>query len=198
MGGAALAELVAAVTANRAPTKERTTLLISATFLLEDLPLWLARLLRVAVITAPARIWESRRRPAANTLHGGGRHSGVRGRRSFCDGLAGPPITTAGGLSGGWVSSTDLAERPLHQQPRPRDCEETAQVQQERFQVVAHSAPTLYRAKAVKDWAMMRTFTPPQHGSGSRRLLCGLAANARVRLAECPRWVRSPDLDLCS
>lgn len=36
MGGAALAEVVAAVTANRAPTKERTTLLISATFLHSD------------------------------------------------------------------------------------------------------------------------------------------------------------------
>ena len=36
--GAALAEVVAAVTTNRAPTKERTTLLISATFLPYDLP----------------------------------------------------------------------------------------------------------------------------------------------------------------
>jgi hypothetical protein len=60
MGGAALAEVVAAVTTNRAPTKERMILLISATFLLQDLPLWLARLLRVAVIRVAVSSDQSR------------------------------------------------------------------------------------------------------------------------------------------
>jgi hypothetical protein len=51
-----------------------------------------------------------------------------------------------------------LAEhRPQHQQPGPRDCEETAQGQHERFEIVAHSPPALCRARAVALSAMMRT-----------------------------------------
>ena len=60
----------------------------------------------------------------------------------------------------GWpaVRDRDLAEhRPQDQQPGPRDCEETAHGQRERFEIVAHSPPALCRASAVALSAMILT-----------------------------------------
>ena len=53
---------------------------------------------------------------------------------------------------------------PQHQQRGPRDCEETAHGQHERFEVVAHSPPALCRAKAVALSAMILTMAAATAG----------------------------------
>jgi transposase, IS30 family len=50
------------------------------------------------------------------------------------------------------------------------------------------------RPAAAKSRRQVGQSAPSQQGNASRRLLCGVAANARVRVAGCHRLVRSPDL----
>ena len=67
----------------------------------------------------------------------------------------------------GWLAVRDRGltdHYPQHQQPGPRDCEETAHGQRERFEIVAHSPPALCRASAVALSAMILTIAAATTG----------------------------------